>query len=91
MRKAASAVDVSSRLVYHILHDDLHVKPYKYQEWYKLEEYNYEKRGNFFQWFILRPQNTNYFSICSDLVYFYLKWPLSKQNNRILNFEKDAI
>ena len=28
IRKAASAVGVSLTLVYHILHDDLHVKPY---------------------------------------------------------------
>ena len=27
IRKAASAVGVSPTLVYHILHDDLHVKP----------------------------------------------------------------
>ena len=43
IRKAASAVGVSPTLVYHIFHDDLHVKPYKYQEWHKLEEYDYKK------------------------------------------------
>ena len=47
IRKAASAVGVSPTLVYHILHDDLHVKPYKNQEWLKLEEYYYEKRLKF--------------------------------------------
>ena len=31
IRKATSAVGVSPTLVNHILHDDLHVKPYKYQ------------------------------------------------------------
>ena len=40
IRKAASAVGGSATLVYHILH----VKPYKYQEWHKLEDYVYEKR-----------------------------------------------
>ena len=29
IRKAASAVGVSPTLVYHIFHDDLHLKPYK--------------------------------------------------------------
>ena len=43
IRKAASAVGVSPTQVYHILHDGLHVKTYKYQEWHKLEEYDYEK------------------------------------------------
>ena len=47
--KAASAVGVSPTLVYHILHDDLHVKSYKYQECHKLEEYDYEKRVKFVQ------------------------------------------
>ena len=49
IKKATSAVGVSPTLVYHILHDDLHVKPYKYQEWHKLEEYDYEKRVKFVQ------------------------------------------
>ena len=43
IRKAASTIVVSPTLVYHIFHDDLHVKPYKYQEWHKLEEYDYKK------------------------------------------------
>ena len=55
--KAASVVGFSPTLVNHILHDDLHVKPYKYQERHKLEEYDYEKRLKFAQWFLLRPQN----------------------------------
>ena len=67
--------------MYHILHDDLHVKSYK--EWHKLEEYDNEKRVKFAQWFLLRPQHTKYFFICSDEAYFYLILPLNKQNNRI--------
>ena len=57
IRKAAAAVGVSPTLVYHILHEDLHVKPYKYQEWHKLEEYDYEKMVKFPKCFLLRPQN----------------------------------
>ena len=30
--KAASAIGVSRTLVYHILHDDLHIKPYKFHQ-----------------------------------------------------------
>ena len=47
IRKAASAVGGSATLVYHILH----VKPYKYQEWHKLEDYVYEKKVKFAHWF----------------------------------------
>ena len=48
-------VGILPTLVYHILHDDLHVKPYKYQENHKLEESDYEKSVKFAQWFFLRP------------------------------------
>ena len=40
IRKAASAVEVSSTFVFH---DDLHLKPYKFQQWHKLEAHDYEK------------------------------------------------
>ena len=52
IRKAASAVGVSPTLVYHILHDDLHLKPYKFHLWHKLEDKDYEKRLNFAHWFL---------------------------------------
>ena len=45
--KAASAIGVSTTLVYHILHDDLHLKPYKFHLWHKLEDHDYEKRLKF--------------------------------------------
>ena len=61
--KAASAVGVSPTLVYRILRDDLHVKPYKYQECHKLEECDYENRVKFAKWFLLRPQNAKHFLI----------------------------
>ena len=34
----ASAVGVSSTLVYHIFHKDMHLKQYKFHSWHKLEE-----------------------------------------------------
>jgi len=43
IRKAASAVGVSSTLVYHNFHDDLHLKSYKFHLWHKLEDKDYEK------------------------------------------------
>ena len=33
IRKAASAVGVSTTLVFNILHDDLNLKPYKFHQW----------------------------------------------------------
>ena len=83
IRKAASAVDVSPTLVYHILHDDLHLKPHKYQEWHKLDAHDYEKRVEFAHWFLSRPKEAKYFFICSDEAYFYLTLPINKQNNRM--------
>ena len=83
IRKAASAVGVSPTLVYHILHDDLHLKPHKYQEWHKLDAHDYEKRVEFAHWFLSRPKEAKYFFICSDEAYFYLTLPINKQNNRM--------
>ena len=69
--KAASAIGVSRTLVYHILHDDLHIKPYKFHQWHKLEHEDYEKRLNFATWFLNQPANTEDYLICSDEAYFY--------------------
>jgi len=55
IRKASSALGVSLTLVFNILHDDLHLKPYKLKDWHKLEVHDYEKRVEFAQWFISRP------------------------------------
>ena len=64
------------------IHDDLHLKPYKFHSWHKLEEPDYQKRVNFAEWFLkLHPQTKNYM-ICSEKAYFYLTLPLNKQNNR---------
>ena len=52
IRKAASAVGVSPTLVYQIFHDDLHLKPYKFHLWHKLEVKDYEKMLNFAHRFI---------------------------------------
>jgi hypothetical protein len=83
IRKAASSLQVSPTLVFTILHDDLHIKPYKYHQWHKLEEHDYEKRLNFAKWFVSLPKNAKFHFIFSDEAYFYLHLPLNKQNNRI--------
>ena len=59
IRKAASAIGVSSTLVYHILHDDLHLKPYKFHQRHKLEYQDYEKMLAFATWFLNQPDQTN--------------------------------
>ena len=82
IRKAASAVGVSPTLVYHIFTDDLHLKPYKFHLWHKLEDKDYEKRLNFAHWFLKQPESTHEYIICSDEAYFYLTLPLNNQNNR---------
>lgn len=81
-RKAASAIGVSQTLIISILNDDLHLKPYKYQEWHKLEYHDYEKRVKFATWFLSLHVNTKFSFICSDEAYFYLTLPINKQNNR---------
>ena len=82
IRKAATAVGVSPTLVFSILHDNLHLKPYKCRQWHKLEAHDYEKRVNFANWFLSLPMDTKYFFICSDEAYFYLTLAINKQNNR---------
>ena len=47
VRKIASAVGVSTKIVQTILSDDLHLKPYKLQNWHRLETHDYEKRLDF--------------------------------------------
>jgi hypothetical protein len=83
IRKAAAAIQVSPTLVYTILHDDLHLKPYKFHEWHKLEDHDYGKRVNFANWFLSLPSDAKFHFICCDEAYFYLSLPLNKQNNRI--------
>ncbi len=50
--KAASAIGVSTTLVYQVLRDDLHLKPYKFHNWHKLEAEDYQKRLEFANWFL---------------------------------------
>ena len=83
LRKAATLVNVSHTLVSIILHDDLHLKPYKLHKWHKLEVHDYKKRVQFATWFLSLPQNDKFFFICSDEAYFHLTLPINKQNNRI--------
>ena len=83
IRKASSAFGISSTLVYHILHDDLHLKPYKFHQWHKLEEPDYEKRVIFAQWFLKLPPSAKLYMFCSDEAYFSLTLPMNHQNNRL--------
>ena len=65
-----------------ILHDDLHLKPYRFHQWRKLKVHDYEKRVNFANWFFRCQWILSIFFICSDKTYFYLTLPINKQNNR---------
>ena len=82
IRKVASGVCISPTLVYYIFHDDMHLKPYKFHLWHKLEVKEYEKKLNFAHWFIKLPKSTHEYIICSDEAYFYLTLFVNNQNNR---------
>ena len=81
-RKAASPIGDSQTFILSILHGDLHLKPYKYQEWHKLVYHDYEQRVNFAKWVLSLHSATKFFLICSDEAYFFLTLPINKQNNR---------
>jgi len=91
IRKAASAIGVSSSLVYHILHDDLHLKPYKFHQWHKLEDHDYQKRLDFANWFLKQSSNSRQFFFFSDEAYFSLTLPLNHQNNRVWSDSQPCI
>ena len=75
------AVNVSTTLLYSILHDDLHLKPYNFNVWQKLETHDYQKLVDFAQWFLSLAPDAKFRLICSDD--FYLTLPVNKQNQRI--------
>ena len=50
IQKMASAVQVSTKIVFNIINNDLHLKPYKIQDWHKLEVHDYAKRVEFATW-----------------------------------------
>ena len=81
-RKAASALQCSQTLIVTVLHDDLHLKPFKFHNWHFIQEHDYAKRLEFAQWFLKLRKSTEQFMIFSDEAYFYLTLPNNKQNNR---------
>ena len=82
IRKMASAVQVSTKTVFNILNDDLHLKPYKLQDRHKLEVHDYVKRVEFATWCLSIGPDIKNCLICSDEAYFYLTLSANKQNNR---------
>ena len=80
--KAAAAVGISATLTYHIISDDLHLKPYKFHRWHKLEDADCPKRVIFAEWYLGLPVSARQHMFFSDEAYFYLTLPLNKQNNR---------
>ena len=90
-RKAASALQVSQKLILTILSDDLHLKPYKFHHWHKLEERDYAARIEFATWFLSLPPDTENQFIFSDEAYFYLTLPVNTQNNRIWADSQPAV
>jgi hypothetical protein len=68
-RKAASALGVSQTFVLAILHDDFHLKPYKLQQWHRLEPDDYQKRVDFVVWCQKQPKSFPQRLICCDEAY----------------------
>jgi len=79
-RKAASAIGVSSYLIISILHDDARLKPYRTQEWHKLETRDYERRVNFATWLPSLHRSVGFYLLCCNEAYFYLTPSMNKQN-----------
>ena len=65
IRKAAFAVGVSPSLAHNILHEDLHLKPYKFHRWHKIDKKDFSKRVIFAKWFFSLPVCTKGFFICT--------------------------
>ena len=72
IRKASLNVGVSYGMVQSILKEDLHLKPYKINEWHQLLEGDYQKRLNFAYFFMNLPKNAITLLICCNEAYFYL-------------------
>ena len=70
----ASAVGVSTKIVFNIRSDYLHLKSYKIRD---------AKRVEFAEWSLALGPNLKNSLICTDEAYFYLTLPANKQNNRI--------
>ena len=51
LRKAAVAVDISYRMTRNIVKNELHLKPYKYNDYHELMPQDYPKRIEFAKWF----------------------------------------
>ena len=81
-RKVASALQVTQKLIFTILHDELHYKPYKLHEWHKLEPRDYAARVEFATWFLSLPKDTENWFISSYETYFSSTIPKNKQNSR---------
>ena len=69
-RKAASALQVSQKLILTILSDDLHLKPFNFHHWHKLEERDYATRIEFAIWFLCLPPDTENQFIFSGSIQF---------------------
>ena len=59
-RKAASALQCSQTLIVTVLHDDLHLKPLKFNNWHVIKEHAYAKRLGFAQWFLSLRDSTEF-------------------------------
>lgn len=82
IRKASCAIGVSYSTTRIILREDLHLKPYKYQDYHELLPLDYPKRVKFAKWILSLPSDAINYFICTDEAYFYLTESVNKQNNR---------
>jgi hypothetical protein len=88
VRKAASAVGLNRETVRVFLKEDLHLKPYKEQEYHQLLPADHDKRVEFANWVLSLPPEALLCFIMSDEAYFYLTPPINKQSDRIWSATK---
>ena len=75
IRKMASAIQVSTKIVVNILNDDLRLKPYKIKDWHTREVHDYAKRVEITTWCLSIGPYLKNCLICINEVYFYLTCP----------------
>lgn len=83
IRGASRDTGFSYGMIQSILKEDLHLKPYKFHEWHKLLDGDYQKRVEFADFFMDLPRNALSLLICCDEAYFYLTRQLNSQNDRL--------
>jgi inhibitor of nuclear factor kappa-B kinase subunit alpha len=80
---ASIGESISIGYIHKFLREDLHLKPYKLQEYHQLKPPDYSQRVEFAKWLLSLPPEAIDTFICCDEAWFYLTKPVNKQNDRL--------